>query len=74
MASYPILDHAKVEDTHERVITGRQGTFQKVIQRLQIQQPLGAKVAVKQEAADRIFVPAVHREGVVHEGALALPV
>lgn len=74
VVSYPIFDHAQVEDSYERLVTGWWWTLQEEIQFIRVQQPACAEMAVQKEATDRFIILAIHCEDVVHESTLAAPV
>jgi hypothetical protein len=46
MISYPILDHAQIENAHERLVASRQWAVQKQVQLVRIKQPPRVEVAI----------------------------
>lgn len=71
MVSYPVLDHAQLESTHERLIASFQWCVKELVQCVRIEQPTGVEVAIEEKASNRLLVIAVYGKGVIHKGALA---
>ena len=70
----PVFDHAKVEDTHEGLITRSGWAVEEVQQGRFIQQPAGLQLACHQEAPYLRFVSSIDRTQIADQAAFAAPI
>ena len=70
----PVLDHAEIEDAHERAVGDRLLAIEESPQGIHVEQIPRRELSIQQMLPDLSDMPAVGCPRVAHEGAFAAPI